>query len=133
MTTEPSELNDQQASPRREAEGLVPPVSLWPDDLTLCDICHIDLAREGMGTHGWDMGNRRILCPAICRFPRATVPAEGEGQIDRLMEELCKRIEDGRELIDEGDYSYERAFVMAERQVKRIRSATQSTATREKE
>lgn len=40
---------------------------------------------------------------------------------NRAVEELCLRIEHGRELIDESDYPYERAYAMAEKQVVRIR------------
>lgn len=38
-----------------------------------------------------------------------------------LVEELFSRIEDGRALINDGNYDYQRAFEMAEKQVARIR------------
>lgn len=66
-----------------------------------------------------------LLTERIADFIRARVP-KLEG-LDRATEELCRRVEDGRDLIDEGNYDYARAFDMVEKQVIRIRAITKQT------
>jgi hypothetical protein len=47
--------------------------------------------------------------------------SEQRDDYDRMVEELCLRIEDGRELINRRHTTYEEAYILAEKQVARIR------------
>lgn len=77
-------LAAMRAEPAPEFDGPREVKSLWPPDLTLCPVCRVDLVREGLGTHGWDNGEQRILCPTLCSFPKPVSPSEAAQERDVL-------------------------------------------------